>query len=52
MADERGLDNVLADLMAWEHELGPRFAPAPLLREKVAAGELGRKTEYGFLEYS
>ncbi len=52
MADERGLDNVLADLMAWVRELGHRFAPAPLLREKVAGGELGRKTGHGFLEYS
>jgi 3-hydroxyacyl-CoA dehydrogenase len=52
MADERGLDTVLAGLEALEHELGDRFAPAPLLREKVAAGELGRKTGSGFLEYT
>jgi 3-hydroxyacyl-CoA dehydrogenase len=52
MADERGLDTVLAGLEAWERDLGPRFSPAPLLREKVAAGELGRKTGAGFLEYT
>ncbi|HUS16872.1 MAG TPA: 3-hydroxyacyl-CoA dehydrogenase [Chloroflexia bacterium] len=52
MADARGLDTVLADLEAWERELGPRFTPAPLLREKVAAGELGQKTGRGFLEYT
>ena len=47
MADERGLDNVLAGLEALQAELGDRFAPAPLLREKVAAGDLGRKTGRG-----
>jgi 3-hydroxyacyl-CoA dehydrogenase len=52
MADEMGLDTVLHELETWEQELGPRFAPAPLLREKVAAGELGKKTGQGFLEYT
>ncbi len=52
MADERGLDEVLAGLEALQRELGDRFEPAPLLREKVAAGELGRKTGSGFLEYT
>jgi 3-hydroxyacyl-CoA dehydrogenase/enoyl-CoA hydratase/3-hydroxybutyryl-CoA epimerase len=52
LADERGLDEVLAGLEALQRELGDRFEPAPLLREKVAAGELGRKTGSGFLEYT
>jgi 3-hydroxybutyryl-CoA dehydrogenase len=52
MADEMGLDTVLHELETWEQELGPRFTPAPLLREKVAAGELGKKTGQGFLEYT
>jgi 3-hydroxyacyl-CoA dehydrogenase len=52
MADARGLDEVLAGLEALQRELGDRFEPAPLLREKVAAGELGRKTGSGFLEYT
>ncbi len=52
MADEQGLDSVVAGLEAWERELGPRFTPAPLLLEKVAAGELGKKTGTGFLEYT
>ncbi len=30
----------------------PGFAPAKTLEEKVAAGELGRKTKKGFLDYS
>ena len=52
MADERGLDTIVAGLEALQRELGDRFAPAPLLRQKVAAGELGRKTGSGFLEYT
>jgi 3-hydroxyacyl-CoA dehydrogenase / enoyl-CoA hydratase / 3-hydroxybutyryl-CoA epimerase len=52
MADARGLDTVVRDLEAWEQELGPRFTPAPLLREKVDAGALGKKTGQGFLEYT
>jgi 3-hydroxybutyryl-CoA dehydrogenase len=52
MADERGLDEVLAGLETLQQELGDRFEPAPLLRQKVAAGELGRKTGSGFLEYT
>ena len=32
-------------------ELGPRFEPPQLLRDKVAAGELGRKTGRGFYDW-
>ena len=32
--------------------LGDRFAPPALLREKVANGELGRKTGQGFFTWS
>ena len=52
MADERGLDEVLAGLEALQATLGDRFAPAPLLVAKVKAGDLGRKTGRGFLEYT
>ncbi len=52
LADTRGLDTLLADLTAWERDLGPRFTPAPLLRAHVAAGALGRKTGRGFLPYA
>lgn len=43
-----GLDVRLAIAEHLERELGPRFAPPQLLRSKVAAGELGRKTGTGF----
>lgn len=43
-----GLDVRLAIAEHLERELGPRFAPPALLREKVAAGHLGRKTGQGF----
>ncbi|MFD2794907.1 3-hydroxyacyl-CoA dehydrogenase family protein [Promicromonospora vindobonensis] len=43
-----GLDVRLHIAEHLERELGPRFAPPRLLRDKVAAGELGRKTGQGF----
>ena len=43
-----GLDVRLAIAEHLESELGPRFAPPQVLRDKVAAGELGRKTGQGF----
>ncbi|XBB69987.1 3-hydroxyacyl-CoA dehydrogenase family protein [Nocardioides sp. WV_118_6] len=43
-----GLDVRLAIAEHLERELGPRFAPPQVLRDKVAAGELGRKTGQGF----
>ena len=46
--DVVGLDVRLAIAEHLERELGPRFAPPPVLRRKVAAGELGRKTGRGF----
>ena len=47
-ADEAGLDTRLEQLETLAASLGERFAPPPLLREKVADGELGRKTGTGF----
>ena len=52
LADERGLDEILSRLEAYEQQFGARFTPAPMLREKVAAGELGKKSGKGFQEYS
>jgi 3-hydroxyacyl-CoA dehydrogenase len=52
MADEMGLDEVLKRLEAYEQQFGPRFTPAPLIRQKVAAGELGKKSGHGFMEYA
>ena len=43
-----GLDVRLAIAEHLERELGPRFAPPAVLRDKVAAGKLGRKTGEGF----
>ncbi|WP_353111677.1 3-hydroxyacyl-CoA dehydrogenase family protein [Microbacterium sp.] len=43
-----GLDVRLAIAEHLEQELGPRFAPPRVLRDKVAAGQLGRKTGQGF----
>lgn len=43
-----GLDVRLRIAEHLERELGQRFAPPRLLRDKVAAGELGRKTGQGF----
>jgi 3-hydroxybutyryl-CoA dehydrogenase len=43
-----GLDVRLAIAEHLHRELGERFAPPRLLRDKVARGELGRKTGQGF----
>lgn len=43
-----GLDVRLNIADALAKELGPRFEPPALLREKVARGELGRKAGQGF----
>jgi 3-hydroxybutyryl-CoA dehydrogenase len=46
-----GLDVRLAIAEYLHRTLGERFAPPQLLRDKVAAGELGRKTGRGFHTY-
>jgi 3-hydroxybutyryl-CoA dehydrogenase len=46
-----GLDVRLAIAEHLARELGPRFEPPQLLRDKVAAGELGRKTGRGFYDW-
>jgi 3-hydroxyacyl-CoA dehydrogenase len=52
IADEMGLDVVLAKMEEFHKLLGERFRPAPLLKRKVRAGHLGKKTGKGFKEYS
>jgi 3-hydroxybutyryl-CoA dehydrogenase len=46
-----GLDVRLAIAEHLAAELGPRFEPPQLLRDKVAAGALGRKTGEGFYRW-
>jgi 3-hydroxybutyryl-CoA dehydrogenase len=46
-----GLDVRLAIAEHLRRTLGERFAPPRLLREKVARGELGRKTGQGFYRW-
>ena len=51
LGDLVGLDVRLAIAEYLCERLGPRFEPPRLLRDKVAAGELGRKTGKGFYEW-
>ena len=49
--DMVGLDVRLAIAEHLAREVGARFEPPQLLRDKVAAGELGRKTGRGFFTW-
>ncbi len=52
LADLIGLDTCLAISEVLHNELGDdKYRPAPLLRQYVAAGWLGRKTARGFYKY-
>jgi 3-hydroxybutyryl-CoA dehydrogenase len=51
LTDLVGLDVRLAIAEHLHNTLGERFAPPRLLREKVAKGELGRKTGQGFYSW-
>ena len=52
LADFIGLDVCLHILEVLHEDLGDdKYRPCPLLRRKVTAGQLGRKTGEGFFEY-
>jgi 3-hydroxybutyryl-CoA dehydrogenase len=51
LTDIVGLDVRLGIADYLHSQLGERFAPPQLLRDKVAAGELGRKTGSGFFRW-
>jgi 3-hydroxybutyryl-CoA dehydrogenase len=52
LADLIGLDTCVAIMEVLQEGLGDdRYAPAPLLREHVTAGRLGRKSGRGFYQY-
>jgi len=52
LADLIGLDTCVAIMDVLHEGLGdPKYAPCPLLRRHVAAGQLGRKSGRGFYRY-
>jgi len=51
LADHIGLDVVLDASETLHEQLGDRYQPAYLLRRKVEAGDLGKKSGRGFYEY-
>jgi 3-hydroxybutyryl-CoA dehydrogenase len=53
LADFIGLDVCLAIMDVLHDGLGdPKYRACPLLRRKVAAGQLGRKSGHGFYAYA
>jgi 3-hydroxybutyryl-CoA dehydrogenase len=51
LADHIGLDICLDATETLHDELGDRYTPAYLLKRKVEAGDLGKKTGRGFYDY-
>jgi 3-hydroxybutyryl-CoA dehydrogenase len=52
LCDLAGADTVLHGLETMFEEFGERLMPAPLLRNLVRSGDLGRKTGKGFYDYT
>ena len=50
--DEMGIDVVVEKMEALEKEFGSRFHPVDILYQKVRAGELGKRTGRGFMEWT
>lgn len=51
LMDMVGIDVIVRVLGVLEEEFGPRFKPAPILKQMVRAGEIGVKSKRGFYEY-
>lgn len=51
LMDLVGIDVVVYVLNILEDEFGPRFKAAPLLKQMVRAGHLGKKSGQGFYQY-
>ncbi|KJS00754.1 MAG: 3-hydroxybutyryl-CoA dehydrogenase [Peptococcaceae bacterium BRH_c4a] len=51
LMDLVGIDVIVYVLGILENEFGPKFKAAPLLRQMMRAGHLGRKSGRGFYEY-
>jgi 3-hydroxybutyryl-CoA dehydrogenase len=52
LCDFSGADIVLHGLETMYDEFGERLMPAPLLKNMVRSGDLGRKTSRGFYDYT
>jgi 3-hydroxybutyryl-CoA dehydrogenase len=52
LCDLAGADTVLHGLETMYKEFGERLMPAPLLKNMVRSGDLGRKTGRGFYDYT
>jgi 3-hydroxybutyryl-CoA dehydrogenase len=50
-ADAVGLDHIVATLELLSQKKGPQYLPCLLLKDKVAIGQLGKKTGMGFYSY-
>ncbi len=52
LADYLGIDTTLAIAEVLQSELGPKYAPCPLLRQMTRANLIGRKTGKGFYDWT